>query len=208
MTLHEKCVSDGRLDWLLEDTQALKIGGRGPSAKFRSAWKLSPKEQGVLQALIEWREGEARRFDRPRSWILPDGVMTLLARKAPMHIAALTQIEGLHQTVIRKRGTAILGVIESAGSLAPPATNLWEAPAKSREKEWMIKLGSVVKVRAEALGVAPEILLANKDIERLVQCYFQQNPLPSDLLGWRYDAVVEALLNTLSESTPPLQVQP
>ena len=133
--------------------------------------------------------------------------MTLLARKAPMHIAALTQIEGLHETVIRKRGTAILGVIESAGSLAPPATNLWEAPAKSREKEWMIKLGSVVKVRAEVLGVAPEILLANKDIERLVQCYFQQNPLPSDLLGWRYDAVVEALLNTLSESTPPLQVQ-
>ena len=125
-----------------------------------------------------------------------------------MHIAALTQIEGLHETVIRKRGTAILGVIESAGSLAPPATNLWEAPAKSREKEWMIKLGSVVKVRAEVLGVAPEILLANKDIERLVQCYFQQNPLPSDLLGWRYDAVVEALLNTLSESTPPLQVQP
>lgn len=92
--------------------------------------------------------------------------------------------------------------------MAPPATNLWEAPAKSREKEWMIKLGSVVKVRAEVLGVAPEILLANKDIERLVQCYFQQNPLPSDLLGWRYDAVVEALLNTLSESTPPLQVQP
>ncbi|MBT6181990.1 MAG: hypothetical protein HOI00_08580 [Halieaceae bacterium] len=55
--------------------------------------------------------------------------------------------------------------------------------------------------------MAPEILLANKDIELLVQCYFQQNPLPSALLGWRYGAVVEVLLNTLSESTPPTQVQ-
>jgi ribonuclease D len=133
--------------------------------------------------------------------------MTLLARKAPRHIAELTQIEGLHQTVIRKRGSAILGVIDNTRSLAPPATNLWEAPAKSREKEWMIKLGSEVKVRADILGVAPEILLANKDIERLVQCYFQKRSLPSDLLGWRYGAVVEVLLNTLSESTPPTQVQ-
>tara|TARA_B100000497_G_scaffold125524_1_gene162156 strand:+ start:159 stop:1274 length:1116 start_codon:yes stop_codon:yes gene_type:complete len=206
-TLHDKCLNDGRLDWLFEDTQALKIGGKGPSAKFKSAWKLSPKEQGVLQALIDWREGEARRLDRPRSWILPDAVMTLLARKAPRHIAELTQIEGLHDAVIRKRGIAILSVIENTYSAAPSATVLWEAPAKSREKEWVIKLGSVVKTRAGVLGVAPEILLANKDVERLVQCYFQKKSLPSDLLGWRYGAVVEALLNTLSESTPPLQSQ-
>ncbi len=77
--LYDTCEENQRLIWVLEDTARLILGGRGPAAKFKSAWKMKPREQVILHRLIEWREEEARRLDRPRSWVIPDKVMVSLA---------------------------------------------------------------------------------------------------------------------------------
>ena len=94
--------------WIYEDTANQKPGGKGVASKFKSAWKLSTGEQGLLNALIVWREDESHRLDRPRSWILPDKVMVALSRRAPDHIAQLKQIEGLPEAIIRKRGQRLI----------------------------------------------------------------------------------------------------
>ena len=106
----------GRLAWIYEDTANQKPGGKGVASKFKSAWKLTTGEQGLLSALIAWREDESHRLDRPRSWILPDKVMVALARRAPAHIAQLKQIEGLPEAIIRKRGQRLIELLADARS--------------------------------------------------------------------------------------------
>ena len=196
--LYEACVERQRLAWVLEDTTRLTLGGRGPAAKFRSAWKLKPREQVILHQLIDWREEEARRLDRPRSWVIPDKVMVSLAKRQPLHMAQLSTIDGLHDAIIRKRGKRILEVISNASDHRSELPAVWQAPLRSDQKEWASTLGKAVATSAATLGVAPEVLFASKDIERLIQATLASQPIPEDLLGWRGTIITQQLVGLLT----------
>ena len=51
--LYDACEERQRLAWVLDDTARLTLGGRGPAAKFKSAWKMKPREQAILHRLID-----------------------------------------------------------------------------------------------------------------------------------------------------------
>ncbi len=196
--LYEACLQNQRLSWVLEDTARLTLGGRGPAAKFKSAWKMSPHEQIILLRLIDWREEEARRLDRPRSWVVPDKVLVALARQQPSHMAQLTSIDGLHDAVIRKRGKRILEVISRSTDDQSAQYEVWRSPLRSDPKVWAAALGEAVAAAALQLGVAPEILFAGKDIERLIQSTLDRQSVPEDLFGWRDTVITQQLITLLA----------
>ena len=195
--LYDACRESQRLSWVLEDTARLKLGGRGPAAKFKSAWKMSLREQAVLSRLIDWREEEARRLDRPRSWVVPDKVLVTLAKRQPMHLAQLSSVDGLHDAIIRKRGKRIVEVVSGAIDNQAPQQAFWQSPLRSSHKQWASTLGETVTSRAQELGVAPEVLYAGRDIERLIQATLDQQPIPKDLLGWRDSVITQHLVDLL-----------
>ena len=196
--LYDACRESQRLSWVLEDTARLKLGGRGPAAKFKSAWKMSLREQAVLSRLIDWREEEARRLDRPRSWVVPDKVLVTLAKRQPMHRAQLSSVDGLHDAIIRKRGKRIVEVVSGAIDNQAPQQAFWQSPLRSSHKQWASTLGETVTSRAQELGVAPEVLYAGRDIERLIQATLDQQPIPKDLLGWRDSVITQHLVDLLA----------
>lgn len=195
--LHAEAESSERLRWVYEDTSNQKPGGKGVASKFKSAWKLSTREQATLAALIDWREGESRRVDKPRSWVLPDKVMVSLARRAPDHIAQLKQIEGLQEAVIRKRGERLMEVIVSATS-AVTNNVVWPAPARGVERGWVTEMAARTQEVAEKLQVAPQILLSARDFEAIFLAAKHNTPLPAELSGWRYELIVSDLLVSLN----------
>ena len=206
--LYDACRESQRLSWVLEDTARLKLGGRGPAAKFKSAWKMSLREQAILSRLIDWREEEARRLDRPRSWVVPDKVLVTLAKRQPMHLAQLSSVDGLHDAIIRKRGKRIVEVVSGAIDNQPPHQAFWQSPLRSNHKQWTSTLGETVASRAQALGVAPEVLYAGRDIERLIQATLEQQPIPKDLLGWRDSVITQHLVDLLASLVPvPDEIQ-
>ena len=206
--LYDACRESQRLSWVLEDTARLKLGGRGPAAKFKSAWKMSLREQAILSRLIDWREDEARRLDRPRSWVVPDKVLVTLAKRQPMHLAQLSSVDGLHDAIIRKRGKRIVEVVSGAIDNQPPHQAFWQSPLRSNHKQWASTLGETVASRAQELGVAPEVLYAGRDIERLIQATLEQQPVPKDLLGWRDSVITQHLVDLLASLVPvPDEIQ-
>ena len=206
--LYDACRESQRLSWVLEDTARLKLGGRGPAAKFKSAWKMSLREQAILSRLIDWREGEARRLDRPRSWVVPDKVLVTLAKRQPMHLAQLSSVDGLQDAIIRKRGKRIAEVVSGAIDNQTPHQAFWQSPLRSNHKQWASTLGETVASRAQELGVAPEVLYAGRDIERLIQATLEQQPIPKDLLGWRDSVITQHLVDLLASLVPvPDEIQ-
>ena len=206
--LYDACRESQRLSWVLEDTARLKLGGRGPAAKFKSAWKMSLREQAILSRLIDWREEEARRLDRPRSWVVPDKVLVTLAKRQPMHLAQLSSVDGLHDAIIRKRGKRIVEVVSGAIDNQTPHQAFWQSPLRSNHKQWASTLGETVASRAQELGVAPEVLYAGRDIERLIQATLEQQPIPKDLLGWRDSVITQHLVDLLASLVPvPDEIQ-
>ena len=206
--LYDACRESQRLSWVLEDTARLKLGGRGPAAKFKSAWKMSLREQAILSRLIDWREEEARRLDRPRSWVVPDKVLVTLAKRQPMHLAQLSSVDGLHDAIIRKRGKRIVEVVSGAIDNQAPQQAFWQSPLRSNHKQWASTLGETVTSRAQELGVAPEVLYAGRDIERLIKATLEQQPVPKDLLGWRDSVITQHLVDLLASLVPvPDEIQ-
>ncbi|MDP9121822.1 MAG: HRDC domain-containing protein, partial [Acidobacteriota bacterium] len=66
----------GRLGWALEDSAALLDTRRFEAdpemayLRLKGAGRLNSRQLGVLRALAAWRDGEARRRDVPRSFVV------------------------------------------------------------------------------------------------------------------------------------------
>ena len=201
--LYDACEESQRLAWVMNDTARLTLGGRGPAAKFKSAWKMKPREQAILHRLIDWREEEARRLDRPRSWVIPDKVMVSLAKRQPSHMAQLSTVDGLHDAIVRKRGNRILDVIANASDDNPNCLLSGRHRFVQIQKEWASTLGEAVATAAVTLGVAPEVLFAGKDIERLIQATLASQEVPEDLMGWRDAIITQHLVALLASLVDP-----
>ena len=164
---------------------------------------MKPHEQAILHRLIYWREEEARRLDRPRSWVIPDKVMVSLAKRQPSHMAQLSTVDGLHDAIIRKRGKRILEVIADESDDLSELPAGWQAPLRSDQKDWASTLGEAVATTAVTLGVAPEFLFAGKDVERLIQATLASQEVPEDLMGWRDAVLTQHLVALLAALVGP-----
>ena len=89
--LSEKLLAAGRMDWLMEQCQALIEHARMPSEKTREHWRLtgsslfSPCGLNILKHLWEWREKQAELMDRPPYKVMPAELMLAIVRSAQAH---------------------------------------------------------------------------------------------------------------------------
>ena len=135
--------------------------------------------------------------------MIPDKVMVSLAKRQPSHMAQLSTVDGLHDAIIRKRGKRILEVISNASDDQSELPAAWQAPLRSDQKEWASTLGEAVATAAVTLGVAPEVLFAGKDVERLVQATLASQEVPEDLMGWRDAVITQHLVVLLASLVDP-----
>lgn len=190
------CDALERRDWVLEDTAKIKPGGRGPLSKFKSAWKLSAIEQQVIVDLVSWRESEAQRLDKPRSWILPDKVISAIAKAKPAYLGALAKIEGLHDAVLRRRGKTILGIVETSLDKLPGQPH-FQPPILGDQRALVPPLLEQVQTTAKSLNIAPEVLMSKAELEQLIQVWLgARADTPSCVTGWRESVLIEPLRST------------
>lgn len=82
--------------------------------RIRDHRRLRGPQQAVLQALAAWREEQAMHHDRPRRWILHDGLLLDMARRMPGDLDSLAQIRGLPPATLRRHGDTLLALIAAA----------------------------------------------------------------------------------------------
>lgn len=188
----------GILDWIYLESAAQTIGGKGPLAKFKSAWKLPPTQLATLQALIDWREGQARQKDKPRSWILADKALFELAQRMPESSHQLAGIDGMPSSMIRRHGKALLDVISKAREQAqltpPPAL---PKPASSSVRALAKQLAAPLQTLADQLVMNVEILMPSRELELLArEALGESIEVPSSWAGWRAEVVVGPMRET------------
>ena len=82
--------------------------------RIRQARRLSGKAKERLKHLAAWRERQAIEENRPRQWVLRDGVLVTLARLNPGTSQDLDAVRDLAGPDRRRYGSAVLGVLEAA----------------------------------------------------------------------------------------------
>ncbi len=201
--LHERCVAQDKLQWVLADgrdaTSALGTEVDGFHKRIKTAWKLNRRQLGTLMAVCQWRENTARRRDKPRSWIIDDQACLQLALRAPQTLAELRDGVALPAPVIRRHGDELLDLLaaqrEVPEAQLPPTL---PAPLDAVQREQVKKLKAQVRAIATQLAVAPEVLVHSKDYELLLrEASGEHLQPPAHWLGWRNDAVLASLRQSL-----------
>ena len=77
-----------------------------------NAWRLTPRELAVLQALMAWREREAVARDVPRGHLLKPLSLFELARRQPRNAAGFQEVPELNPRVARRDGPELLALIK------------------------------------------------------------------------------------------------
>jgi len=198
----------GRLSWAGEDSAALldtsrfAEGAESAYLRLKGAGRLDRRQLAALRLLAAWREREARRRDRPRSFVLKEDLLLALATRRPKTLQDLQRLSALDPRQADRDGTIWLQLIEEAEAL--PASELPPRLAGKlfspgvRELEY--RLRERVRQKAAALGVPPEILAPRRALDALLRLTVGKSDprLPRELQGWRREVIGEELLGEAS----------
>jgi ribonuclease D len=205
----------GRLDWAIEECRALEDASdeREPGSIFNRLPRvnsLEPSQRAVAYELVRWREEVARESDRPVPSVLADAALVEVAKRRPGSLERLAQIRGLNESTLRRRGRAILEVVERGRERDPiPVDGDRPSPTDPGDAP-LIALGeALVRARASEAGLAYELIAARADLQRIVTAV-RTGDGEADvrtLQGWRR-AVVGAELIELLQGKRSLRVGP
>jgi len=193
----------GREDWVAEEHERRY----GPQARLvpdpETAWRrvkgqgrLGSRDRAVLASLARWREHEARRRDKPASWIVPDRTLVEIARRRPADRRALEAERGLPDRIRGADADGLLAALR-AGEQAPPI-GLPSPPAPDLQQrlEVLAPLGAVlVSARAAAADLAPSLLATRDEIAAFLVAAVRGDVNGQALAsGWRRELVGDALI--------------
>jgi ribonuclease D len=203
--LQSALTARGRLDWALEECRMLEEASdeREPNTIFNRLPRinsLEPAQRAVALELVRWREETARENDRPVPSVLADAPLVEVAKRRPSSLDRLAQIRGLNESTLRRRGRAILGVVERGRAREPiPVDGDRPAPTDANDAP-LIALGeALVRARAAEAGLAYELIAARADLQRIVTAVRlgERDADVRTLQGWRREVVGTELLELL-----------
>lgn len=171
--LSTRLEAQGRLGWLEEDCARaaeaadLDASDPWPHLSMRSAQTLDAEGQARLRRLLAWRDEQARRADRPRSWIIDNELVVTLARRVPVDEAAF--------------GRLLDGQARSPRQLRGPLWEVASAPLEDSEREIPLaasqdaaqralvkRLQEHVAAVAQAAGLPDGVLASRRQLELLL----------------------------------------
>ncbi|MGH8462732.1 MAG: ribonuclease D, partial [Pseudomonas sp.] len=183
--LQERLEAAGRLTWFeaeCHDMVTLASGNIQHSdwhdayLGMGAAWRLEEAQLGALQRLCQWRESEARRRNKPRSWIAKDTDLMALAQTMPASRADLQGIKDLSRHLLQYDSDTLLAIVARAHSGPALRPDLVEQPLTPEMRKQLKTCQEIVRNKAEALGVAPEMLARKKQLIPLINGLKAQDP--------------------------------
>jgi ribonuclease D len=202
--LHARLEATGRVEWAREECRLLETTSgeeRDPHEVFlrlTATTRLTPAEAAVGRELVFWREQTAREQDRPVRSVLPDRLVTQLARRRPKNLEGLKQQRGVGEGITRRYGNQLLATLRRGEEASPV-----ELPRRPEQPSWFAPLtalcDALVRARCEEQQIATEMVATRAEVGEVVLETVQGRAEPENrlLTGWRRDVVGEEVLDLL-----------
>jgi ribonuclease D len=197
--LEERLGRLGRLAWLaeelagLEETRGFVIEPDAAWERVRGLRGLDPGRERLARSLAAWRERRALEHDRPRGWILEDGVLREIVLRVPRTAAQLAAISELPAGVVKHRGAELLACVAAADIPDPPPPVRAKPQSDPQRNALVRKLADINHAVAAELELVPEVLATRRELELLADGRRDGEVLR----GWRRSVLGERLLAAL-----------
>lgn len=182
-----------RVAWLEADCARAVRNARteaddpNPHLAVRSAQSLDAEGQARLCRLLRWRDVEARRADRPKSWILDNELAVALARRVPEDFHRFSDVLDRHPKAPRKSRRELWELLEA--QLSDDERRIPLNRAEQIDKNQLKKMQEAVAGVAQSLDIPEGLLCSRKHLESLLE----GRGWPDALAGWRRERLEAAL---------------
>ncbi len=203
--IHRRLSETERLEWAREECRRLEAATeeRDPWAvweRLPRIGQLDPRSRAVARQLAAWRERTAAAEDRPVGSVFADPALVEAAKRHPASLDRLAQIRGVHQSVIKRRGDAILEAV-ARGLQDPPIPRERGRERSDLSDSPLIALAeALLRARALEAGLAYELIASRGELEAIVGASRRGEPEPPvrPLTGWREQLVGSELRDLLA----------
>jgi ribonuclease D len=197
--LEPKLRALGRLDWLAADGEralaSASVEGDDPMPHLsvRSAQTLDAAGQVRLRRLLRWRDAEARRSDRPKSWVLDNELAVQLSRRPFDAFAAFNAVLDANPKSPRRARRELFDLLVAPLDEEESALPL-NRSGEPLDKQRLRSLQDAVAALAASLEIPEGLLCARRHLEQLME----GRGWPAALEGWRRQLLEPALAPLLS----------
>jgi ribonuclease D len=200
----------GRLKWateefvLMEDVRFAENGGP-LCLRFKGAATLPRRELGILEKLLQWREEEGERLNRPVYKVIGNSPLLELAQRKSQDKEALIGIEGLPPRLTERYGSALLTAVGEG--LALPEEELPQFPRSPRKvkdpglDERIKRLKQWRQQAASDYALDPGVLINNTALEAMAQVNprsWAELERVAGLKSWQKEELGAGLLGALA----------
>jgi len=196
--LSQRLEEKGRLDWAREDSHWLldpelyDIGDAQAIDRLKGARSFRGRKRAAATRLAGWREAEAIKRNRPRQWIMRDNVLLDIAYKLPDSEAAMADIQGVPQKLVKRVGRQLLELVaESAKDdkgYSPPQ------PPNEGQKALLKEMQARVAACAETLDIAAETVASKRELSAVIISGTRNSRVFN---GWRAELIGDDLRSLL-----------
>lgn len=178
--LEEKLEALGRRSWVAEEFALLEqvrfAENSGPLClRVKGAGRLKPRQLGILEELLQWRDTEAQRRDLPHFKVLGNKSLLQLAVQPPVSSKGLVGIEGLSPRLVDRYGKQLLQAVARGQELDEAALPVFPRGERREKdlaaekrftklKEWRTRV-------AKQLELDPGVLINNATLEQIARLY-------------------------------------
>ena len=163
---------------------------------------LEPETRAVLRELLIWRDGEARRRNRPSFKVLNDQILIALAQAQPKHVNQIQDVAGFKSYHVHRYGQKIVRAVLKGTQAKPPQP----PPHPRRPSDEVFKRYKALrdwrkKVSGQR-GVDSDVIISNAVLWTLAHHAPQtldQLAKLNTLGAWKHKTYGEALLNVLRQ---------
>ena len=189
--LEKKLKAKKRYLWALEDSSRI-LTNIDELFNPDSAWKkisgiknLKNKNQFLAVKLARWREKTAIKMDLPRQWVLSDQSLIEIAKKGPMSLAQLKNIENKSRHLQKSELEQILKLVKKCKEKIEGTRKINPKFNKNYKIRFdpilLEKFSKKINSKAKELKIFPEVLAGKKDLLALIQ----KKDNAKLLTGWR-----------------------
>lgn len=139
-----------------------------------------PRQQRLF-ALLNWRDEQARRRNRPRQWILKNHQLEIMAERAPKTRKALLEDCRLNPRMVDYHGDTLLRLLDRATDTDPAVLPVLIKLDDAQNRQ-LAQFKQTLQATAERLGVPASLFASTQELKQLVA----QGGTLDDLPGWQY----------------------
>lgn len=210
--LRAELMAMGRLAWA-EEEFALRVRVDAASAsadpdaylRLKNTRDLKPRQMAALRALHGWREAVAAERDIAPFRVMNNDVLVEVARRLPERADQMRGIAGLSDSVIARRGDALLAAVADAQRLAetdlPARRRGPPRPPPDPEFDALVeKLKTARDLAADRLQIDRGFLMPRQqleDVARRKAKTAEELLEVADMRRWQVEAMGEDLLAVL-----------